>query len=168
MQVKYYSYSIFSTSITFILYRNIIYFLRVFFYRALYLCTHKHKTFIIKQADYPREEFPYENLLARKNKYRHCQNDNECGKTGNTLKCKNMACLGKICVDEPISGCVSGFDCPPNSNCVNPRCVSQLENGFGICIPLDLDSNFEPWNDHQTWNGKPEALAYQNQQHSPY
>ena len=47
-----------------------------------------------------------------------------------------MACLGKICVEDPIGGCISGFDCPEEYNCVHPRCGYQLQTEFGICIPL--------------------------------
>ena len=89
---------------------------------------------------YPHLDFPYENLLSRENKYRHCEMDDDCNKGGERivprLRCQNLACLGKICVDDPINGCVSGFDCLEEYNCVHPRCGSQLQTGFGICIPL--------------------------------
>ena len=52
------------------------------------------------------------------------------------LKCQNMACLGKICVNDPIEACLSGFDCDEQFNCVHPGCGSELQSGFGICLPL--------------------------------
>ena len=87
---------------------------------------------------YPHVDFPYENLLSRENKYQHCEADADCstGSEGITLHCQNMACLGKICVEDPINGCLSGFDCPEQYNCVRPSCGSQLQTEFGICIPL--------------------------------
>ena len=87
---------------------------------------------------YPHVDFPYENLLSRENKYQHCEADADCsrGSEGITLHCQNMACLGKICVEDPINGCISGFDCPEQYNCVRPSCGSQLQTEFGICIPL--------------------------------
>ena len=87
---------------------------------------------------YPHVDFPYENLLSRENKYQHCEANPDCDREsdGLTLHCQNMACLGKICVEDPINGCLSGFDCPEQYNCVRPSCGSQLQTEFGICIPL--------------------------------
>jgi len=68
-----------------------------------------------------------------------------------------MACLGKICVEDPIGGCISGFDCPEEYNCVHPRCGSQLQTEFGICIPLApiewLDQDIENEKQKYIFNG---------------
>ena len=102
----------------------------------------RSKNVFIYLVSYPHLEFPYENLLSRENKYQHCESDADCwigsdaGMPPFTRSCQNMACLGKICVEDPIGGCISGFDCPEEYNCVHPRCGSQLQTEFGICIPL--------------------------------
>ena len=89
----------------------------------------------------PHMEYPYENLLSRKTKYQHCQKTSDCSaikSPTHSMTCQNMACLGKICVTNPIAGCLTGFECPEHFNCVHPRCGSELQTGFGICLPLAL------------------------------
>ena len=89
----------------------------------------------------PHMEYPYENLLSRKTKYQHCQKTSDCSaikSSTHSMTCQNMACLGKICVTNPIAGCLTGFECPEHFNCVHPRCGSELQTGFGICLPLTL------------------------------
>ena len=110
-------------------------------YYFIDLSVFKISLYIIIIAANPHMEYPYENLLSRKTKYQHCQKTSDCSaikSPTHSMTCQNMACLGKICVTNPIAGCLTGFECPEHFNCVHPRCGSELQTGFGICLPLAL------------------------------
>ena len=98
-------------------------------------------------------------LDTRKDTYQYCKLDDDCNRweMGRNLGmglgagmplgfesyvndhkvCKDMGCLGKICVADPIQGCVNGFDCANGFNCVHPKCGKVLmQFDFGMCVPL--------------------------------